>query len=119
MHTQEFEKHIEIEAGDSQSILNGDLHVPANTAYFYSIKGVGAAIDGLETVAFEYTGQIKNIEGTTSLVDTPLRIMELKEADVSLNISADDSIDSLVILFVNSTNKTYKVSTYIKLIKVG
>lgn len=110
--------HKVIATGITTSLFDGQLKIGPGSIFMYTIEGIGSSADKTEVVAFEYRGQVKNIAGTTTLVDTPFKLMETKDGDVNLTIVADDDTDTLKVNFTNNSGKTYNVSTFVKLIKV-
>lgn len=101
--------------GVSEKIL-----IPADAVGFFDTKIMGVAADGSDQVVYRVRGTVSNLAGTLTLVGTNIEeVISEEGVDLSADISANNTIDSIEITVTGDAAATYKWAATVELMMVS
>lgn len=99
---------------------SGRVLVPENTVGFFDTQIMGVSQDGTKQVIYHVRGTVNNLAGTVTLVGTNIEeVITEHGADLSADISANDTINSIEITVTGAAATTYKWAAVVELIMVN
>ncbi len=99
--------------------VSSRLTIPIGKIYGFNINIVATRSDGSAVAHYVRQYEIKNIGGTTSQVYSPVTIGSDNPAGTVINVTADNTNDSLKIEATGITSETWYWRAYVNVYEVG
>jgi len=100
--------------------LSEKVLVPSDCVGFFDTQIMGVAADGSDQVVYRVRGTVNNTAGTITLVGTNIEEVLTEEGlDLTADISANDSIDSIEITVTGDSATTFRWAATVELMMVN